>query len=168
MRMTISVPDPLKERMTALKQKPNWSALACRAFTAHLAQVEGKKEKRDMDAVIARLRDSRLESAEATQADGFSAGQTWASGLATADQLQRLAEARDPVHGWYVGVGSSAYGAGEQVYFLIEPEDDGDRSAAEEFWKNALDGDDMPDDDSFVQGFAEGACAIWYEVSDQL
>ena len=169
MRMNISVPDGLKKRMDKVKDT-NWSALACRAFESHLAEIAAGKEFRmSTDDVVVRLRASREKEESADSAAGRKAGVEWAQRRATAKQLEVLEKSQDPVHDWYFGVGSSAYSEAEQFYFLIAPDDKGDRSAACLFWDREL-GDDALDkaDAAFVQGFAEGAVEVWAEVSDKL
>lgn len=43
-RMTISVPGNLRERMQAVTEDVNWSAIASRAFEAAIAQIEARKQ----------------------------------------------------------------------------------------------------------------------------
>jgi hypothetical protein len=47
-RTTITVPAHLKQRMDAVKEEVNWSALAACAFEAKLAEFAKKKEKKKM------------------------------------------------------------------------------------------------------------------------
>ena len=49
-----------KERMNAAGKGTNWSAVACRAFEARLAEIAAAKKKKDIEDVVQRLRGSRL------------------------------------------------------------------------------------------------------------
>jgi len=167
MRMTISVSDELKRRMDKVKEDVNWSALACRAFQEKLVELAKKKGAPTMKDVIERLKVSREKGANAAYKSGFEAGQKWAREKAEAPQLERLERRRDPQHDWYFTEGSSAYGACEHFYFIIEPDQDGDRGAARVFWEQ-VGLEEESKDETVVQGFAEGAMDVWDEVKDKI
>jgi len=167
-RMNISVPDDLKVRMDSAPQT-NWSAIASRAFADHLTAIAARNRKRalNMQETIERLRASKSQHTAAEKSRGYDAGVLWAKDGAEAANLERLAGSRDPVHDWYFGIGSSAYSSAEQFFFIIEPEEEGERGAAQEFWELWA-GENVPVDDDYVHGFAEGACDVWAEVADKL
>ena len=123
-----------------------------------------------MSDVVKRLRDSKARGQEAAKSEGFAAGQTWARDKAEAAELQALENAYDPVYGWGFGSPGSAYSDAEAFFFMISPESDRDRRAAEEFWETILGEQSarIAYSDDFVQGFAEGAMDVWDEVKDQL
>jgi hypothetical protein len=106
-------------------------------------------------AVIQRLRNSQkqweLEQSEAGARDG----REWAETIAEAIQLRHLAETDDPRGDWY------------RLFSIIEPDSDGDRGAACEFWER-MSGSPVTPEDSYVQGFASGALEVWDGVKDEL
>jgi hypothetical protein len=169
--MNISVPDRLKSRMDAVEEKVNWSALACRAFEAKLAEVATRKGAAKMSTqdAIDRLRASQAQEEDEGRAAGTAEGMAWAKARATAGQLRRLAEARDSVHDWYFEEGLQPGSACSAFYFIVNDTNptDADWSEINEFWERAV-GDDVEITDEYVQGFAEGACAVWDEVSEHL
>ena len=120
--------------------------------------------------VIQRLRASKIEEDSAMTNEGRKAGYAWAKNHASAVQLRRLQElfdSSDQPETLFVTQGTSAYCGAETLAFSVEPETEGDRTAARDFWEPILDGRELPED-RFVQGFAEGALALWNEVRDQL
>jgi hypothetical protein len=163
--MNISIPADLKQRMDAATEPTNWSAIACDAFRVHLHKLAAKKPKVNMETTIERLKASKETSDNAALSEGEKDGRDWAARYAEAIQLQRLEEASDPIHSWGFGRGDSAYSDAEHFYFIIEPDDDGDRSAAQDFWDSRL--DEMPDT-AYVEGFATGAMGLWAEVKGKL
>ena len=89
-RTTISVPGDLKARMDRVKEPVNWSALACRAFEAKLAEIAARKENKTMIDVVERLRDSLRNQQGESFNEGYETGRKWAENTATAVQLDRL------------------------------------------------------------------------------
>jgi len=166
---TVSVPEEVRSKMGKARGV-NWSAVACKAFTQALAELPAFKKDMNMDEVAMRLKASKSSDDDESFDAGEQAGIEWATTRAEAKQLERLESARDPQHDWSFGVGSSAYGAGEHFYFIIEPGDDGDRQAAADFWEAAVGdtADRHANDDSFVRGFAEGACDVWRQVQNRI
>jgi hypothetical protein len=172
-RTTISVPRHLKEQMEAVAEPVNWSALACRAFEAKLAEIAAKKERKGMDDIVTRLRASKRRVEDEHYQQGDAAGREWVKDLAEADELMCL-ERWKAAFGWewdrfFTDDFSNAYSEAEQVAFAVWPEHDGDRRMADEFWEQVL-GDDISatHHPQFVKGFVEGALALWDEVKDQL
>ena len=47
-RVTISVPAKLKKRMERCKRETNWSAIAARAFSEYLSQIDFQKQEKNM------------------------------------------------------------------------------------------------------------------------
>jgi hypothetical protein len=176
-RTTITVPQDLKRRMDAIKERVNWSALACKAFEEKLAEIASKKGRKTMDDVIQRLRGSKQQMESEDRKAGETAGQAWAKDQAEARELENLEKFLDgldhqPRYGrgeFFSDYGSSAYSNAELLYFKLHPEAEDDRDGAENFWVCAL-GDDkhQAESDDFLRGFAEGAEAIWLEVKKQL
>jgi hypothetical protein len=171
-RTTISVPSELKARMEAVDEPVNWSALACQAFEQRLAEIIKRKGSGDMNDVVSRLRVSKRKLENEQFQAGIEAGRVWAKDEAEAGELIRLAEWRNAYPGtdWEVVFAAddrAAYCSAEHFVFGVWPENDGDRSAANDFWEPRGFEATHPSGD-YVRGFAEGALAIWHEVKDQL
>ncbi|MDR3638687.1 MAG: hypothetical protein P4L84_33080 [Isosphaeraceae bacterium] len=97
--------------------------------------------------------------------------------LTAAPELERLEALRGRLRAdewdWqFTTSDSGAYGAGENLYFVICPDNDGDRQAAEEFWQvgagDGARGEELMSNDGYVKGFAEGALSVWGEVKSEL
>ena len=117
-RTSVSLPAGLKRRMDKVKEPVNWSALACRAFENELADIASKKEKKDMNDVVDRLRSSLRGNEEKAYKEGFAFGQWWASHRAEASFLQRLERLHgkleyDTSYGWQ-GFFDSDFGQGQE------------------------------------------------------
>ena len=174
-RTSVSVPASLKKRMDKVKDEVNWSAIACRAFEEKLAEIASNKEKKNMSDVINRLRASKAEAEAESYRDGAKLGTAWATNTARVRELKRFARMRDDwAECWDCGNfetdGTCAWAAYERVYFYLEPDDDGDRTLAKEFWEMATGEENEHNlmDADFLRGFVEGSLTVWDEVSDKL
>lgn len=129
-------------------------------------------ETNNLDAVVQRLRDSKKQAGTQELLAGKEAGREWAEEKAEAKELDRLSrfvgglETDGDVRGLSNG---SAWGTGEQLYFALSPEDDGNRDEAASFWEAAF-GVGSCDDltDEHLQGFVEGALEVWDQAKDLL
>jgi hypothetical protein len=171
-RVTISIPAGLKARMEAIEEPTNWSAVAAKAFEDEVSQINAKRGFKTMEDAIARLKASKRKSRDADEHIGGFAGRQWAMERAEVDELERLAaaiEGRDWESTFWDTPGD-AYGTDEHVLFLIRPEDDGDRQAAERFWAEAGIEEFMAPErrTAFVRGFTDAAYDFWREVRDKL
>ena len=172
-RMNVSVPRGLKERMDAAAESVNWSAVAARAFEGRLLELQSQKKGMKMEEVIARLTAAaELENNEFYQA-GRQAGEAWARGKATPRQLRRLEELlqNEEYHGeasWVLETYTNGLNHGISVGLAedLNPRQDIETS---EFWEAVL-GDDAEriEDLDFARGFVEGALDIWQSVKDKL
>lgn len=172
-RTTISLPADLKKRMDKVAEAVNWSAIAARAFEGVLAEHAARKERKNMNDVIQRLRASKQQCDDENYKDGFLVGQEWAKNSAEARELQNLDRVRSSIRDdeWTFETDeSSAYGAWEWLYFQMFPEHDRERVESEGFWAYVLKDEDDPRrfDAGFLRGFAEGALDIWNQVKNQL
>ncbi len=172
-RTSVSLPPETKERMDQVGDSVNWSSVARNAFEAKLADIASKKEKKIMPEVVERLRVSKRKSDDSLFSQGYAAGEEWAKNQAEAEELERLSDFRDQCGTDWDSVLTTgpddAYGSGERLYFVISPEDDGDRGASCGFWESQLGLEDGScPKDSLVRGFVEGALEVWDEVKDQL
>lgn len=172
-RTTISIPYNLKEQMDNAPQDVNWSAIAARAFEEKLGEIAAKKEKKNMDDVIQRLRASKAKSEDSAYSGGVEHGKGWVDDTAEVDELKRLQALRDRCgRDWddsFSDDRNSAYSTAEWIAFEIR-DADGDRDAASDFWEIAVGdgGEKLASDSAFVKGFAEGALARWAEVESKL
>lgn len=171
-RVTITVPKDLKARMDAAEEAINWSAIASRAFEHKLADLISRREIRQMEDVVSRLRASKQKRDEGQFHVGFEYGKAWAESAAEAEELMRLdTTGADRWADWFGEDSNNAYSAGERFVFLIQPWNDGDRKMASDFWESMLanpDWEAQSGDPEFVRGFASGAHYIWSEVKDKL
>jgi hypothetical protein len=173
-RTTISVPPDLKRRMEAVEEDVNWSAVACRAFEAKLGEIASRKEKKTMDDVIARLRASKQREDDLDYRYGEAQGRDWAANHASAHALMRLEDYREWTGSeWrslFESYTSSTTPAERLADVLLPPEEVAmsyNRSSQLEFWQK-ITPMHMPDTESFVRGFADGALALWLEVKDHV
>jgi hypothetical protein len=109
---------------------------------------------------------------------GCALGRRWAEQSAEAPELQLLEQLRDelgvqPQYDWdnyFNEQEGSAYGTDENLFFATNPDVDGVRQAARDFWEGAV-GDSLQqaaNRGTFLKGFAEGALEIWLSVKDEL
>ena len=173
-RNTISIPAELKARMHAVEEDVNWSAVASQAFEQKLAEIIQRKGVKDMGDVVARLRASKQAGETEQWTLGVGHGREYAKQAATAAELQRLERWRFSLSQdeweWCFQEDSSAYAVCERFVFVIQPDTDGDRRQADEFWEAAVGNDHaaLTEDPKYVLGFAAGALEVWGEVKDQL
>ena len=156
-RMNISIPDQLRERMSPLDRKVNWSEVAQAAFEREVSSRSFTGE--DMEQVVERLRASKASFLEQSErAQGKRHGQNWAKTHASFNELRTVANLKfdDAAAGKYGIELDKALGNTEVRY-------------EESFWQ---DGD--PDriwsipPDKYVEAFVEGAREVWDEVEDKL
>lgn len=123
---------------------------------------------------LERLRKSREKAYEACFEKGQAAGRDWSRNRAEFKELERIEELRDTCgNEWLLFFDtdeSSAWGVGELLYFVIDPNCNETRQFATDFWDAVLDGDDrrLAYEPEFVRGFAEGALDVWGELKPQL
>ena len=131
-----------------------------------------------MSSVVERLRASKRKTESADYQNGYNLGKRWAEQSAEASELQRLVDLQEgletqPQYDWddlFSDQEGSAYGTDEVLFFAMNPEADGDRQAAKDFWESVA-GDSLQkaaNRASFLKGLAEGAIALWLSVKDEL
>lgn len=99
-------------------------------------------------------------SAERKYELGMEDGRKWATNHATPEQLERLAEAEDPVHGWGFGNWESAFTPGDLLAAVMN----GDDPVRGEFVSYVnLRCHELADDPDFAEGFADGCLEVWKE-----
>lgn len=179
-RTTITIPNALKARMDKVREPVNWSALACAAFEAKLGEIAARKEKKNMEDVVSRLRASKRASDDTISKEGYSAGQRWAKNHAEAAELERIEALLDKLDGdaqhgrddyFDDETYNQAYSLAEVFYSVlsgIAPHMD--RDAAYEFWVNAA-GESAAEHGPpapYIRSFAEGALDVWEQVKTEL
>jgi hypothetical protein len=171
-RMTISVPRELKERMEAAKESVNWSAVAARAFEGKLLELQSQREAKNMNEVVARLKAAdELERSEEYQA-GRTAGEAWAKEAATPRQLRRLVALAEDQYGitghLHIFADSMNRGIGHGLADVMNPGQEFNLDS-EGFWIRVL-GDDRQriEDEDFARGFVDAAREVWEAVKGKL
>lgn len=91
-RMTIYVPDELKERMDRLGDKANWSAAAQRAFEQTLKAERWRDMTDELERAVARLSEGKRAFEESEKAEGEKDGRKWAVDSADYEELLRLSK----------------------------------------------------------------------------
>jgi hypothetical protein len=176
-RTTISIPTDLRARMDKVQENMNWSAIACSAFEIELGRIAARRQVKDIEDVVQRLRASKQESTDQSYNDGFESGQAWAKSKATALELERLTRFRDAMQEleWERCFTSESQASVpkiyEQLYYKMHPEHEGESGAAVRFWDMVVGetrADGLATEGAFVRGFSEGAIAVWKEVRHKI
>lgn len=176
-RRSIYVPDDLDERMKAASDEANWSEVACRAFEVELGEIVKRKKELNMEAVVQRLRASKIETETAKYTRGQREGATWATNVATypeLDNLDRFVQHWEAQHSydfeWFCSnKEGSPYSSAELIASAIlgleEDDDEYGSGAAATFWHDDI---DNASDGDWLRGFAEGALEVFHAVKDKL
>lgn len=193
-RSAISIPIELKAKMDAIEESVNWSALACKAFEAKVAEVAKRKAVMDRSDVVARLRASKRKVSDGLFEAGFQNGEKWAKAEADVDELQRLEAFQCEVSdlGKFF---SGTPGPGEQELACVvsdwvlgdEGFHDGVVSDPKEAGRIVDEGLTLKDEDlvydnavrifkseskmknsDYLYGFIEGALNVWRQVKDEI
>jgi len=168
-KLNLYVPDDLKAEMDAVSDlDPNWSAVAQEAFRLECQRLQNRnRSKGKMDAVIERLRASKIKTTNVERMVGNKMGDLWALNHAEFEQLRNLADSPLDISE-FDAPPNGAFTWSEIVHGYIEGEPRPDRAAAGDFWEaHGDDGKSYPSD-AFVQGFVEGAIAVYEQVKDKL
>lgn len=149
MRMNISIPDELRERMKPFDDNANWSAVAAEAFAV---EVRRKQRLAEIDdPVKRRLELTELQDAASFEDMGHAAGVAWAKFTARKVHLRRLADAQGEP--W-----TEAGPRGVAMVALNDPD---------LTWDD-LNGPELPDVAALESGWLEGFVAGAIEVYDAL
>lgn len=128
------------------------------------------------NAVLERLRRSRLDAMRLSYESGERAGRSWAAGEADFSALRNLDwfwNDIGDVDDYFADGGEDGAGftASERLFFVMFPDFDGMAGHAADFWEKfpGLDADNHGHViGPAARGFAEGALAVWREVKDRL
>ncbi|HJN12610.1 MAG TPA: hypothetical protein QF564_28270 [Pirellulaceae bacterium] len=91
-RMNISIPADLRQRMKTLEEKAavNWSQLACDAYETKIAEQLGKEDEITLDDLISRVRSSKKQTTDQKYRQGVELGEKWATGYFGYEDFLRL------------------------------------------------------------------------------
>ncbi|WP_275782487.1 hypothetical protein [Pararhizobium gei] len=89
-RMTISIPDELKNRMDAL-EGVNWSAVAKRAYEIEV-EVKAQTKGDDMSGMVERMRAGKVRKEMQERPEWVATGRRWAVEDAEYEQLSAIAK----------------------------------------------------------------------------
>lgn len=154
-RVSIYVPDELRERMDKAGDAINWSEIARPHFLTALANLEHQKGQ-DMETVIERLRASKAASAANARQMGEKAGRQWASSRAEFGQLKALSTIENPED-------LDEDDAFIVLHGTLNPNEE---MTDDEFLEDVF-GERMPPAD-FIVGFIIGAQKLFEEVEDRI
>jgi hypothetical protein len=151
-RMSIYVPDELKERMDAV-DSVNWSAVAQSQFEREL-RLHPQLSENEMQATIERLKASKIAQTDEVIAKGAEAGKKWAMERASFLDLTHAGKQLD-VPPWKSNSDS-----------LRNFPDD--LPSGDSFFLISSDYITLSSDKYFEHGFCLGALEVWKQVKDQL
>ena len=170
-KMTISVPDELREDMDSLADPPVWSHVAAEAFRQAVNEAKAKQKVQNMQDVIDRMKAAKSEEESELDRTFRENGRRWAREQATPATLRRL-EALDtneigcgfPDHlGWF-GVVSGRLPDADEM------DSSEHREFIEEWICGEIDWSDVDSDDTpaCTIAFIEGALEVWDTVRDHV
>jgi post-segregation antitoxin (ccd killing protein) len=153
-RINVSVPDSLRERMSALDSQVNWSEVAQAAFEREIVKHNFKVE--NMEQVIERLRVSKKEYEATEHEKGRRDGHDWACRHATYADLKAVSDLDLHVEGTELAAQVDAA--------LGKNPRDGDS-----FWMDEEDANRIKyPSDNYVFGFWDAADDVFAEIADKL
>jgi len=159
--------------MDAVKEDVNWSATACRAFEARLAEIASKKkEKKDMQTVVHRLRESKLKSNAGFYPNFREIGREWAERWAEYDQLVSLDMLRKSIgsiEDWVAWFQVRDVASHRLAQILLDPP--AGREDWDTFWAGLAgieDGSVLAPHGENARDFVDGALEVWQEVEDRI
>ena len=169
-RQIVSIPADLKRRMNKVADQVNWSAVAAQAFESELGEIAAKREKKNMQDVIQRLRALKSKEGDETFLEGKAAGEAWAKDSATPKEMQRLGKdlVCDIFGDYFKDEQPLPTTFADLAYFALHPEDAGDRETSNLFWDAQGIRNDQQRDPAFMGGWAHGVLEIWNAVKDQI
>jgi hypothetical protein len=176
-RVNVSVPKKLKERMDAEKGAANWSAVATEAFEAKLLELASQREATSMEEVIARMKAAEELDNKENYQKGRKTGETWLRKHARPKEIRSLAKAcnretpeRNPE--CLLGEWASSWNKGIAggLLDLIEPTKEHDEREVDVFWEGALGDNNREgiDDFEFAHGFVDAALELWEKIESEL
>lgn len=147
-KITLSLPDDLKEQMDTVSDDVNWSATAADAFTRKLGEIAQAKDVKDLSDVAARFKAEDLEDEQEDFQRGHEAGYEWAKNFARPKGLRAIRKELDCVTRdteWSAKL-LATWAADPDLDYLFEDKE-------------------QDEVDDFYRGFAYGAIALYDEVA---
>ena len=172
-RLTISIPDKLKERMEKVKEKASWSKVAAAAFEKRITEIEAQLEKDkeiSMETAIERLKASKKYNKHSIKGVGFLHGQNWAKRYAEYEELERLNNLDEKQFHLTLPDGYTAADLVSMTVMDVD-KDNYEKSHGDELWTQVgVDGEAEYAHSSpeFVEGFVEGTLSVYNEVKQHL
>jgi hypothetical protein len=151
-RINVSVPDSLRERMSALDQQVNWSEVAQLAFEREII-AHNNLEIEDMEQVIERLKVSKAEHEKAENELGKKEGHEWACRVASYGDLKKVSDLE-------------LVGSGFATQFDEALGNDWRNRVS--FWIDEETGRVRPPSDEYVFGFWDAADDVFAQVENKL
>ncbi len=163
-RMNIYVSDDLKECMDNAEEAANWSKVASRAFQIELGEIAKRKEDKDMNSVVQRLKASKFEFENGSYKEGYEYGKRWAENSAEYAELKSayVIKTDDPMLD-----ASDSQGVEDEVASFVARMIVGDGRAMQ-FWEEVI-GEWQPSKGyQFYKGFLKGASDVYEKVKGEL
>ena len=151
-RITVYVSDGLKARMDVLNDRINWSEAAQAAFERQIS-LATLPEDLDMNDVIERVRESKVEFELAQAGLGREHGREWAMKRAAYEDLKNISALE------FINRAGSYAAQFQRVYA------NGDDSV-DDFWNDGT--SDYSPSDEYVEAYVEGVKDIWNEIADKI
>lgn len=150
-RMSIYLPDDLHRRLSRLQDRVNWSQVAQQSFE-RILRLNPDWSNDQMNAVVERLRASKIKEVDEVVASGVAAGRDWAEKTASYRELKTVAEKVDlPSDPDDVPHDAIPRALGHMHWEFFKPYTD-----------------ESPVDPYFQIGFLKGATAVWNEVRGKI
>ena len=169
-RMTITVPQDVKEQMDQVNENVNWSAVAAEAFRRKVVEVRTRRTKTMTKANLI----ERLRAAGRADPYGFEAGHAhgrkWAEEKALPRYLRALAEGVEDAFAFDCDPEDPQQTPFRNIGYKLARRIRDDGTDWEGFWKDAIGagGTSLIQKEEFAQGFVAGAVEVWEEVKDEL
>jgi hypothetical protein len=163
-RMTITIPQRVKDQMENVTEQVNWSSVAAEAFQRKVIEIRTRRAKMMTKAKIV----ERLKKAGEADPRGFEAGRAWGRKWAEEKALPRYL--RNIAKGISEDVFEDDPDRAGRLCVKLAQEITGETTGSIGFWEDAIDdgGAGLGDTEDFARGFLAGALEVWEEVKDEL
>jgi DNA mismatch repair ATPase MutS len=155
-QIAVTMPDPLYERLQAVKKRLNVSGLCQEAIEQAVSIEEIRlREIPDMEKLIERLRIEAKQESKKWHTQGFEDGRQGATELSL-QEFKFLESLKYIDYGEQrISLSNEFYSS--EIYDLIKEQ------YLEGDWDNG-----KPDEEPYIEGWVEGALSVWEEVQEQL
>lgn len=166
-KMTVYIPDDLKARMDRVGSRgESWSGVCTRALEAKLDEIEGSniQGEMDMQSVVSRLRGSLRNTENATRQRGYKVGYRWAAMRAEVPVLEAMENL--PEDFFLSNTAINAYNYAEMLCQMVFEDEDSGRPNVE--FLLSIEDAKLANNRDYMEGFVEGALALWGEAKVRL